>query len=66
MRCVSCGFVRLALIAALVVAPRAYGASAMSEMAAMLASAAAPEGLRTVWQQGSEDPTATLDRLERA
>src|SRR5438067_10065734 len=69
MRCVSCGFVRAALIAAFVAGiwtatiPAAEGAA---EIASSLASAPAPEGLRTVWHEGTDDPAATLDRLERA
>src|SRR5438045_1197839 len=69
MRCVSCGFARTALIAVFVAGawttmiPTAEGAA---EIASSLASGPAPEGLRTVWHEGTDDPAATLDRLERA
>jgi hypothetical protein len=75
MPCVSCGFVRLGKIAAFVLAAsvaampaaRAEAAFAVaSEAARALVLAPAPSGLRAVWYGGSDDPAATLDRLERA
>src|SRR5437868_2244590 len=65
MRCVSCDFGKALLIAVVVAAALPLQVSA-AEMASSLASAPAPEGLRVVWHEGSEDPAATLDRLERA
>ncbi len=75
MRCVSCGFARLGKVAALAIAAatvawpaaRATAGEARTwEAARALASSPAPSGLRPVWYEGSDDPAATLDRLERA
>jgi hypothetical protein len=79
MRCVSCGFVRVAILAAFAagsaaVTFRTAGAAALAPqeareaaaLASSLASAPAPEGLRAVWHEGSDDPASTIDRLQHA
>jgi hypothetical protein len=79
MRCVSCGFVRGAFVAAFVAGVASLtiasaGATALgpqeareaAALATSIASAPAPQGLRMVWHEGSDDPASTLDRLARA
>jgi hypothetical protein len=68
MRCVSCGFVRLAVLASAVLAlglSRAAGAETTTA-AQSLAAAPPPPGLVMLWHDGSEDAATTLDQLERA
>jgi hypothetical protein len=77
MRSVSCGFVRAAAGAAILAAflaaaasvgvPRADASRDQAwEAASSLAASPSPPGLRLIVQEGSEDPAAALDRLERA
>jgi|GEM_PF-1838144 len=74
MRCVWCGFARLAGVAAVVAVTAACSPPTLAwaseastwEAATSLASDPAPGGLRLVWHEGTEDPASTLDRLERA
>ena len=70
MRCVSCGFdrvIRAAALAALVLVPASsIGATLDAEIAASLRQSPAPEGLRLIWHDGSEDGAATMDQLTRA
>jgi hypothetical protein len=72
MRFVSCGFARAAAAAAFL-ASASIGASQACaavdqawEVASSLAASSPPPGLRLIVHEGSEDPAAGLDRLERA
>ena len=72
MRCALSGCVRPGLTAMILCALAAsaghsYAAETQAwDAASSLAASASPPGLRLVWNSGSEDPAATLDRLERA
>jgi len=77
MRFVSCAFVRAAsgatFVAAFLAAAASIGASQACasvdqtwEAASSLAASPPPPGLRLIVHEGTEDPAAGLDRLERA
>ena len=72
MRCVSCGFVSLAVVGALLGAGLARAASLAPDaaltasVATSLAASPAPAGLSVVWHDGAEAGGATIDELERA
>ena len=72
MRCALSGCVRPGLTAIILCAlagsaGHSYAAETQAwDAASSLAASASPPGLRLVWNSGSEDPAATLDRLERA
>ena len=72
MRCALSGCVRPGLTAIILCALAAsaghsYAAETQAwDAASSLAASASPPGLRLVWNSGSEDPAAALDRLERA
>src|SRR5258705_2770083 len=76
MRCVSCGFDRLAVLAAVtatlavawygVATPAPSSEAATWGAATSLAGSPPPPGLRMVWHEGVDDPASTLDRLQRA
>ncbi len=72
MRCALSGCVRPGLTAMILCALAAsaghsYAAETQAwDAASSLAASASPPGLRLVWNSGSEDPAAALDRLERA
>jgi len=72
MRCALSGCVRPGLTAMILCAlagsaGHSYAAETQAwDAASSLAASASPPGLRLVWNSGSEDPAATLDRLERA
>ena len=71
MRCALSGCVRPGLTAIILCALAAsaghsYAAETQAwDAASSLAASASPPGLRLVWNSGSEDPAAALDRLER-
>ncbi|TMQ52659.1 MAG: hypothetical protein E6K74_11690 [Candidatus Eisenbacteria bacterium] len=72
MRCALSGCVRPGLTAIILCAlagsaGHSYAAETQAwDAASSLAASASPPGLRLVWNSGSEDPAAALDRLERA
>ena len=72
MRCALSGCVRPGLTAMILCAlagsaGHSYAAETQArDAASSLAASASPPGLRLVWNSGSEDPAAALDRLERA